>query len=57
LNGHLRAPHTRTRKPGPTKVPKPRVKAFEFTARQMEIAWAVRDKQLSEQVTTMKESN
>lgn len=49
MNGHLRTPHTRTRIIGPQREPRPRVKAFRFTERQMEIARAVRDKQLDEQ--------
>jgi len=49
MNGHLRAPHTRTRMIGPQREPKQRGKAFSFTARQLEIAVAVRDKQLDEQ--------
>lgn len=46
MNGHLRAPHVRVRMIGPQLEPKPRAKAFVFTARQLEIAVAVRDMQL-----------
>ena len=49
MNAQLKAPHTRTRMIGPPRQRKPRVKPYVFTPRQLEIALAVLNKQLSEQ--------
>ena len=49
MSDYLKAPHTRTRMIGPPRQRKPRVKPYVFTPRQLQIALAARDKQLSEQ--------